>query len=183
MFVYVFVSHGLYLRESDLPNGFSPHPGQAKLNQLRARSQELRLDILRVTELWVEIIWSNSDNDSIATELARCKHLAHLSDLIAQELWENWETFRHHTNADLLARTHSVRGRVGRKLSSIKGVATDGSHVARRAVTETERPDSGCREGVCKELNSAKDEWFTRYVSTHWPRPPTESLGTRLSTH
>ncbi len=147
---------------------FSPHPRQATLKELRIRTQELRLEILAITENWVEVISSDRDSEYISTQLTNCTNLTYLPDLIAKELHGNWETLKHHTTSEFL-KTHSASVRQSVELPSNGGPTVASGQVVRRSALETEGKEKGCREGVCAEKVAEKDEWFTRYVSFGMP--------------
>ncbi len=138
----------------------SPHPGQSTLKHLRATSHELQLEVSAITDNWLEVISSDSGDDIVAAELTNCTKLAHIPDLLAQEMHENWNTLQYHTSPEFL-KTQSERLQRNAEPSMNGQLAVGGGYGLKR---EAVAPGERCKEGQCADERD-EDEWFTHYVS------------------
>ena len=150
---------------------FSLHPDEHVMGELHRRGYELELEVLNAKEDWTDILTTTSNSAVLQSlGLANCTLVAHLPQLIASELQENWRVLKHHI---------PIKGRnVFASLNKKQVVDPQRAflkHLVRRAVNPpSDRADCHDREHAdCaknkKKEEDANDEWFQCYVPCKCP--------------
>lgn len=150
---------------------FSLHPDEHVMEELHRRGYELELEILNAREDWADILTTTSDPAVLQSlGLANCTLVAHLPQLIASELQENWRVLKHHISI----KGHNEFVSLNNE-QVIDPQRTFLKHLVRRALNpQSSKADCHGREHAdCvknkKKEEDANEDWFQSYVSGSRP--------------
>ena len=150
---------------------FSLHPDKRVMEELHRRGYELELEILNAREDWADILTTTSDPAVLQSlGLANCTLVAHLPQLIASELQENWRVLKHHISI----KGHNEFVSLNNE-QVIDPQRTFLKHLVRRALNpQSSKADCHGREHAdCvknkKKEEDANEDWFQSYVSGSRP--------------
>lgn len=146
---------------------FSLHPDEHVMGELHRRGYELELEVLNAREDWADILTTTSDSAVLESlGLSNCTSVAHLPQLIASELQENWRVLKHH----MPIKGHNEFASLNKE-QVVDPQRAFLKHLVRRAVNPpSDRSDchdrklADCAKNKKKE-EDANDEWFQCYVS------------------